>query len=85
MTNVKEMTELILMPISCAVSKSLEAARMAIPIFVFLVSHTRTSTRRMVSTGVTSVTRLVCAPKTVIMSETQGMGLVTGCGRPPVR
>ena len=36
-TNVMEMTRLILMPISCAVSKSLAAARIAIPIFVLLM------------------------------------------------
>ena len=73
------------MPMSCAVSKSLDAARIAMPIFVFFVSQSRTKTSRIVSTGVTSVTRLVDAPKTLIVSEIQGMGFVTGFGRPPAR
>ena len=80
MTNVKEMTELIFTPMSCAVSKSLDAARMARPTLVFFVSHTSSSTSRIVSTGVTSVTRLVDAPRTLMVSEIQGMGFVTGCG-----
>ena len=65
---------------SCAVSKSLDAARMASPTFVFFVSHTSSSTSPIVSTGVTSVTRLVDAPRTLMVSEIQGMGFVTGCG-----
>ena len=70
---------------SRAVSKSLAAARMPMPIFVFLIRYTKTSTSTKVSTGVTTVTRLVDAPSTVTISEIQGMGLVTGLGRPPVR
>ena len=84
MTKVMEMTALILMPMSWAVSKSLAAARMAMPILVWLMRYTRANTSTMVSTGVTSVTRLVDSPNTVTFSDIQGMGLVTGWGTPPV-
>ena len=84
MTKVMEITALILMPISWAVSKSLAAARMAMPILVWLMRYTSTTTRTMVSTGVTSVTRLVEVPRTATFSEIQGMGLLTGWGTPPV-
>ncbi len=39
----------------------------------------------MVRTGVTTVTRLVDVPKSVMVSEIQGIDVLTGCGRPPVR
>ena len=55
------MTLLILMPISCAVSKSLDTARMAMPILVLLISITRPTTSRITSTGVTTVTTFVVA------------------------
>ena len=84
MTKVMEMTALILMPMSCAVSKSLAAARMAMPIFVWLMRYTSTITSRIVRTGVTSVTRLVEVPRTLTFSEIHGMGLLTGWGTPPV-
>ena len=85
MTKVMEMTELIFTPMSCAVSKSLAAARIPMPILVFLMSATSAKTSAMVRTGVTTVTRLVDAPKSVTVSEIHGMGVLTGCGRPPVR
>ena len=85
MTKVIEMTELIFTPMSCAVSKSLAAARIPMPIFVFLISATSTKTSATVRRGVTTVTRLVDAPKIVTVSEIHGMGVLTGCGRPPVR
>ncbi len=44
MTNVAEMTELILMPISWLVSKSRDTARMAMPILVWLISITSATT-----------------------------------------
>ena len=84
MTKVMEMTALILMPMSWAVSKSLAAARMAMPILVWLMRYTRTTTSRIVRMGVTRVTRLVEAPSTITFSEIQGMGRVTGWGTPPV-
>ena len=84
MTKVMEMTALILMPMSWAVSKSLAAARMAMPILVWLMRYTRATTSRMVRAGVTRVTRLVDAPSRDTFSEIQGMGLVTGWGTPPV-
>ena len=73
MTKVMEMTELILMPISWLVSKSRDTARMAMPILVWLISATRATTSNIVSTGVTTVTILVVAPKIVTESEIQGI------------
>ena len=73
MTKVMLMTELILIPISCEVSKSREAARMAIPTLVYLISSPRTTTRIMVRTGVTRVTRFVVAPRIVTVSLSQGI------------
>ena len=78
------MTELIFTPISWAVSKSRAAARMAMPILVFWIRYTSSTTSAMVRMGVTMVTRLVDAPSTRISSEIQGMGVVTGWGTPPV-
>ena len=83
MTKVMEMTLLILMPISRAVSKSLETARMAMPILVWLMSHCSSSTSTSTSTGVTTVTTCVVAPRIVTVSDTNGSdGYV--CGWPPV-
>ena len=83
MTKVMEMTLLILIPISRAVSKSREAARMAMPMRVFLISVTSARISTMVRMGVMTVTRFVSAPKTEMLSETQGMtGYCWGC--PPV-
>ena len=62
MTKVMEMTLLILIPIRRLVSKSLETARIAIPILVWLisvVSSTISTTTRM---GVMMTTSLVEAP-----------------------
>ena len=68
---------------SCDVSKSLEAARMAIPIFVFLIRATRITTRMIVRKGVITVTLLVEAPKTVIWSLIHGTEGYC-CASPPV-
>ena len=84
MMKVAEMTLLILIPISCAVSKSRAAARMAMPILVLLMRYTSTTTSRIVRKGVMTVTRLVEAPRISMLSLIQGMGLVTGCATPPV-
>ena len=73
MMNVALMTRLIFMPMSCAVSKSLDTARMAMPIFVKRMSSTSAATRTIVSTGVIRVTRFVVAPNTVTMSESHGI------------
>ncbi len=71
------------MPISWLVSKSLETARMAMPIFVLLISVTSSTTSTSVSTGVTRVTILVLAPITITVSEMPGMvGYILF--RPPV-
>ena len=83
MMKVTEMTELILMPMSWLVSKSLATARMAMPTLVRLISWVRARTRRMTSTGVTTVTHLVGAPRMVTDSERKGReGYIWG--RPPV-
>ena len=73
MTKVTEITELILMPMSWLVSKSLATARMAMPILVWLMSCISTATSTMVSTGVTRVTTLVVAGPMVTCSEIRGM------------
>ena len=72
MMNVVEITLLILMPISWLVSKSLETARIAMPILVLLISSTSATTSTMVSTGVTTVTTLVVAEPILIVSDRPG-------------
>ena len=57
---------------------------MAMPVLVWLMRYTSPTTSKMVRTGVTMVTRLVETPRTMMFSEIQGMGLVTGWGTPPV-
>ena len=54
------------MPISCAVSKSREAARMAMPILVWLMSWVSTTTSATTRNGVITVTILVEVPAMVI-------------------
>ena len=49
------------------------------------MSATSAKTSAMVKTGVTTVTRLVDAPRIVTVSEIQGIAVLTGWGRPPVR
>jgi DNA primase large subunit len=56
-TKVMEITELILMPMSLAVSKSFDTARMAMPIFVWRIRVVSSSTSATASTGVMRVTR----------------------------
>ena len=73
MTNVTEMTLLILMPMSCAVSKSTDTARMAMPILVWLMSSTSAITSAMVRNGVMTVTRDVSIPNSRTGSEIHGM------------
>ena len=83
MTKVKLMTLLILMPISWAVSKSREAARMAMPILVWLISWVSAITRATTRIGVTTVTILVEVPAMVIWLDSTGrLGYIWG--RPPV-
>ena len=83
MMKVALMTELILMPISWLVSKSLDTARMAMPILVFWMKSTRTTTSTRVSTGVIRVTILVVAVPMVTDSLMKGMvGYILE--RPPV-
>ena len=81
--NVAEITLLILIPISWLVSKSFETARMAMPIFVLLISSTRATTSAITRKGVTTVTTLVLAAPIAIVSEIHG--IVGYClFRPPV-
>ena len=60
---VTEITLLILIPMSWLVSKSFATALIAIPIFVLLTRIESRITRIITSTGVTTVTTLVGAPK----------------------
>lgn len=46
---------------------------MAMPILVWLMNSTSSTTSTSVSTGVTSVTIFVVAPNTLTVSEIQGM------------
>ena len=62
------------MPMSWEVSKSLETARIAMPSFVWVMSHTRHAERNTVRNGVMMVTRVVCMPNTFMESEIQGIG-----------
>ena len=83
MMKVTEITLLIRMPMSCAVSKSRDTARMAIPIRVWLMSWVRAATRSTTSTGVTTVTYLVDTPAMVSWLDRPGRaGYIWG--RPPV-
>ena len=83
MMKVTEMTALILMPMSWAVSKSFATARMAMPTFVWWMSWVRATTRTSTKMGVTTVTTLVGAPAMVMVLEMPGIsGYILG--RPPV-
>ena len=73
MTKVMEMTLLIFTPMSWLVSKSFETARIAMPIFVYLIRRTRTMIRAIVRIGVMTVTRFVEAPRMLIESEIYGI------------
>ena len=73
MMNVKEITLLILIPMSWAASKSRDAARMAMPILVWLMSWVSATTSTTTSTGVTTVTHLVETPAIVTWLESPGM------------
>ena len=63
MTKVMEMTLLILMPMSRAVSKSLETARMAMPILVWLMRVVRATMSTSTRMGVRMTTSLVEVPR----------------------
>ena len=69
---VMEMTELILIPMSWLVSKSLATARMAMPTLVWLMSWVRAKTRAMTKNGVTIVTHLVDTPPITTLSDRKG-------------
>ena len=71
------------MPMSRLVSKSLETARMPMPILVLLMSSTRATTSTITRTGVITVTIFVFAGPMTTVSEIKGM--VGYCLlRPPV-
>ena len=72
MMKVMEMTELILMPMSWLVSKSLATARMAMPTLVWLMSCCRAKTRATTRKGVMTVTHLVETPPMVTLSARRG-------------
>ena len=61
------------MPMSCAVSKSTDTARIAIPILVWLMSITSAITSAMVKNGVMTVTRDVSIPNSRTGSEIHGI------------
>ena len=83
MINVTEMTLLMRIPISCAVSKSRDTARMAMPIFVWLMSCVSATTSTTTSTGVMTVTYFVDTPAMVSWADRPGIaGYIWG--RPPV-
>ena len=67
-----EMTELILMPMSWLVSKSLATARMAMPTLVRLMSWVRSRTRTTTRMGVSTTTHLMEVPATVMVSDRKG-------------
>ena len=73
MMKVTMMTRLMSIPISSEVSKSRDTARIAIPIFVWLISITSANTSAIVKIGVMTVTILVCAPSTVTVFCRNGM------------
>ena len=73
MTKVMEMTLLILMPMSCAVSKSRDTARMAMPILVFWMRITSTTTSAIVRMGVMMVMRLTLRLPICITCVRKGM------------
>ena len=73
MTKVMEMTRSMRMPMSCAVSKSLATARMAMPILVCLITITSAMTNRMVSTGVRIASRRTVMPPISISVRSQGI------------
>ena len=73
MTKVKDITEFIFMPMSWLVSKSFATARIAMPIFVYLMSATSPITSASTSIGVITVTILVVAPHIVICFDRNGI------------
>ena len=73
MTKVMEITELILMPMSWLVSKSLATARMAMPTLVWLMSWVRATTRAITRKGVRMTTHLMGVPAIVTVSDRKGM------------
>ena len=73
MTKVTEITELILMPMSWLVSKSLATARMAMPTLVWLISWVSTSTRAATRKGVRMTTHLMEVPAREMVSDRKGM------------
>ena len=73
MMKVAEITELILMPISWLVSKSLATARMAMPTLVRSISWVSSSTRAITRKGVRMTAQRVGVPAMVTVSDKNGM------------
>ena len=73
MTKVMEITLLILMPMRRLVSKSLETARMAMPILVWLIRVVSRAMSTSTSTGVMMTTSLVDAPQMLMVLVSASM------------
>ena len=82
--NVIDMTLFILIPISWLVSKSLETARIAIPIFVCFISSESRMTSAIVRNGVMTVTIFVVESHITMDEESHGMEGYTFAS-PPVK
>ena len=73
MAKVAAMVRLILMPMSLDVSKSLETARMAMPIFVLLTIYSSAPTRITMAITVKNARRWMRRPPITTMSCRKGM------------
>ena len=81
--NVMEMTRLIFTPMSCAVSKSLDTARMDIPNLVWLMMSTSTTISTTATSGETNTASLSFTPRIFTLWLIRGMS--GNClARPPV-
>ena len=83
MMNVMEMTRLIFTPMSCAVSKSLDTARMDIPNLVWLIISTRMTISTTATSGEMNTASLSFTPNTRMLWLIRGIS--GNClARPPV-
>ena len=83
MIKVMEMTLFTLIPMRRLVSKSVDTERIAMPIFVWLISWISATTSTIIRIGVRTVTTFVVAEPMVIVFEINGIVGYT-CARPPV-
>ena len=83
MMNVMEITRLIFTPMSCAVSKSLDTARMDMPNLVWLMMSTSTTISTTATSGEMNTASLSLTPNTRTLWLTRGIS--GNClARPPV-